>query len=508
MRLNIFVRNNFNRVITTILFLSLISLGFPQHGQAQMRDFEQNMAKMKVKLPPSIFDGKTLKITNYTELQQAKQFGLNYRGFLLNAVNAWGKLGRGQNEERKNQLLANKAYFDAFQKAYMVKAKEIKAPVMKKPVQAKQVTLADIYVGPGVKKKGPVIIDTVGQGDTEFKAYGHPGTKAKLSRWSALLSFYIKYDNIAHDDTVMIEIFKNGKKLREATACQYSNLHKQGQLAYYKCEAPKKRSDYKELFDTDGPHTIKLTYNKLIEGKSFKDFAIFHVTVKQAKQGAANNPSLKWETDHDMKLSVSTIEEEIPHGSPTDGGIQTAMQFAYQKQEVSTAIRTWLKKDKGHHLTKMTCLYHDKRIDEAKGFKAKEYSYWSYLKKGSMERNDEQWTQYKFQMKSLHPRPFPDGSKGSYSQPQHYLNENPGEYRCVVTGGGKVLKELFFRVGLDGEIVKPACQLESMNTLHTVTLLAAEDKLLSTVDYDKKIGQQSGFEGRVKWSKSCPPNRK
>ena len=82
-----------------------------------MRNFEQNMAKMKVKLPPSIFDGKTLKISKYEELQQVKQFGVNYRGFLQNAVDAWGKLGRGQNEERRNQLIAYQNYFNAFQRS-------------------------------------------------------------------------------------------------------------------------------------------------------------------------------------------------------------------------------------------------------------------------------------------------------------------------------------------------------------------------------------------------------
>ena len=69
-------------------------------------------------------------------------------------------------------------------------------------------------------------------------------------------------------------------------------------------------------------------------------------------------------------------------------------------------------------------------------------------------------------------------------------------------------KELFFKVGADGEIVKPTCQTKSMNTLNTVTLLATRDHILSTVDYDKKVGKQSGFEGRVKWSKSCPPIKK
>ena len=98
-----------------------------------MREFEQNMTKMKIKLPPAVFDGKTLNISTYQELQQVKQYGLNYKSFLKNAIDAWNKLDRGKNEERRAQLMANKAYFDSFLKAYQVKEKEIKPPAKNKP---------------------------------------------------------------------------------------------------------------------------------------------------------------------------------------------------------------------------------------------------------------------------------------------------------------------------------------------------------------------------------------
>ncbi len=494
-----------NRFITAVLFLSLISFVFPQQGHAQMRNFEQNMAKMKVKLPPSIFDGKTLKITKYEELQQVKQFGLNYRGFLQNALGAWEKLGRGQNEERRNQLIANKEYFNAFQKAYTVKAKEIKAPVKKKPVQVKEITLSDVFIGPDVNKDGPIILDTIGGFGTEFKAYGRPGTKAKPTRWLAQLQFFIKYKDIEKDDAVMIEVFKDGKSLGKPTSCQFKYHHQDFHLAYYQCDAPKMRSDYEDLYQTGGPHTIKLTYKNLVAGKEFKDFAVFKVNVKKAMHGSANNPSLKWQTDHDMKLAVSTIQE----GASKRGIIKFAKEAAFRSgtQTRSMVINTWFKTGKATRVkTQMTCLYHDRRIAQADSFKIGGFSYWSFLKKGSMEKEEANWVHHAYYLKSMFPRRHAKATHGR--RKGHFLNDNPGEYRCIVTGDGEVLKELFFRVGLDGNIVKPACQLESMNTPSTVTLLAAEDKILSTVDYDKKIGQQYGFEGRVKWSKSCPPDRK
>lgn len=493
-------------MLTTVLLL--IACLLPAPSFAQMREFEQNMSKLQIKLPPSIFDGTSLSISTYEELQQIKQFGVNYNSFLQKAITSWEQLGRGQNQERREKLMTHQAYLNALVKAYKMKEQEIQRPIDIKPVTAKAITLQEIYIGPDVSKDQPVLLDTLGQYDTLVQAYGHPGTKAKPTRWSAQLRFYVKYQDIAPDDTIMIEVFKDDKSLGKPTSCQSKPAYTltEAHLAYYQCEAPSDR-DFDKLFTTSGTHTIKLTYKKPIEGIEFKDFASLRLQVIEAKQGAANSPSLKWQTDHDMKLAVSTIEEEIPHSTPSDGGIRSAIELAYQKNEAAVTIRTWFKKDKGYHPTKIACLYNGKRIDEAEGMKGSEYSSWTYLKQGSPEREDAQWTQYYYQLFALHPRPNPDGSKGSYSQPQFYLNENPGEYRCVITGDGDVMKELFFTVGPDGHLVKPACQLQSMNTLHTVTLLASKEHQLSTVPYDKDIGKKWGYEGRVTWQNGCPPTK-
>ena len=499
--------NKMKQVITAVLILSLIHFIFPLQGLAQMRDFEQNMAKMKVKLPPNIFDGNNLNISTYAELQQLKQFGLNYRTFLQKSMDAWSKLGRGQNEERKKQLLANKAYFDAFLKAYLVKEKEIQPPEKKQVAQMKAVALSDVFIGPDTKTQGPIILDSIGHDETEIQAYGHPGTKTKPTRWSAKLQFYVKYDQMEHDDAILIQVYKGSKKLGEPTPCQPKKHHPDFHVAYFECDAPKKRSAYETLFETDGVHTIKLTYKKLIEGKEFKDFASFNLHVVNAKQGAANNPSLKWLTNHDMKLSVSTIEEGINHSARNILTAKKAALRQWGEQAQSLQIQTWFKTDKGaRRNTKMTCLYKDKKIIESNGVPKKRYTYWSFLEKGSMKKEEAQWTQHIYEMYNLHPRPNPKNPQ--YPQKGgHYLSENPGDYRCVITGDGEVLKELFFKVGADGNIVKPACQMKSMNTLHTVTLLATKDHKLSTVGYDEKLGKKFGFEGRVKWSGGCPPVR-
>ena len=70
---------------------------------------------------------------------------------------------------------------------------------------------------------------------------------------------------------------------------------------------------------------------------------------------------------------------------------------------------------------------------------------------------------------------------------------------------GEVIKEIYFTVGKDGEVIKPECQLKSANTLSSVTFARTVDKKLSDRKYDKKVGKKYGFEGRVTWAKECPP---
>ena len=492
------------RIIAAIaLLLSL----FTEAALAQMAAFEQSMQGMRNKLPASVFDGVTLNVTDHEQLQQVKGFGQRYAKNLQAAIDAWSQLGRGQNQERLDKLKADKAYYDALVVAYKDASQRIQQPATATPPASRAATPIDqMYIGPDAGSAQPFVVDTIGGYQTEITVYGQPGTKAKPSRWGAKLKFYLKYAELESDDTIMIDVRKDGASLGDPTPCQPKARVAETQLAYFECEAPGGR-DYERFFSSDGPHTVALTYRNLIMGTEFKDFAVFQVDVIAQMQGAANDPDLRWAASHDMKLSVSTIDEELPHSNPNDGGITLASRFAKRIDESRTVLRTWIKRDKGHHPTKITCIYNGKRIDNAEGFKDREHTAWSYAEKGSMERIQQQWIQLRFEMNGMLARANADGTKNSYSQPPHYLNENPGDYRCVLTGGGEIIKELFFSVGVDGEIVKPACQLGSMNSLVIVTLLESKDHKLSTVPYDEQAGRQSGFEGRVQWTAGCPPTR-
>jgi len=474
---------------------------------AQMRNYEQSMMRLKNKLPTATFDGRTLHVKTYKELQNVASFVKNFRTNLEKAIQAWNKLDRGRTQQRKNALVANQQYYKALAQAFQQKVKEIPPPAKPKVVKDRVIQPDEIFIGPDVASTKPIIIDTIGPMDTLIRVWGSPGSSSKPSKWSAKLHFWVRYNNIVDDDVVLIQVLKGRKKLGKPTPCRPKGIKAKVQLAYFECLAPRNR-DYPNMFNSDGQHTVALTYKKPIEGTVFKNFATLKVSVKKLKKGASNNPNVAWGTDHDMKLTVSTIEEKTNNGGSGLGGhTNESLQAAFRQGIPYMAVHTWLKREKRVERTKLTCMYKGKRVAESQDVGGQNYDYWSYVKKGSPKRDDAKWDQQEYLLYQLHPRPGPGGNKGSWATPQHWMNENPGDYRCVVTGEGDVIKEIYFTVGADGEIVKPTCQAKSFNTLHTVTLLTTKDHKLSDRSYDKKIGRKFGYEGRIKWSRGCPPTK-
>ena len=490
--------------VVSALCLAAALMVLPTDAGAQMRAFEQSMGRLNVKLKS--FDGTTLNITTYKELVEAANFLNTYKGNLQKAIGAWNSLIKTAKTQARHKAVAeHDAYFKALAKAFKEKAAVIKEPkkVEKKP--DKVIALKDVYVGPDVAGDKPWILDTFGKEETIIRAWGSPGTKSKPSRWSAWLKFWVGFKDIANGDMISVQVYEGKKKLGKPHPCKPTAVMADVKLAYFDCKAPKDR-DWKDLFKTSGVHTLKLTYNKPIEGVTFKDFAVLQLNAKQLKKGSANNPTLAWDTDHDMKLGVSTVTEEISgSGRGPTGHAVVAFASAFRKGIPYLTIRTWFKREKRLESTSLTCMYKGKRVAEGHGIGGHNFDYWSYIKKRSPKRDDAKWIQATWQVQMLKSRPGPGGNKGSWSKEPHWLHENPGEYKCVIVGDGDVIKEIYFTVGEEGALVKPECQLASMNTLSTVTLVRTVDKKLSDRKYDKKISKKYGFHGRVKWPKGCPP---
>ena len=89
----------------------------------------------------------------------------------------------------------------------------------------------------------------------------------------------------------------------------------------------------------------------------------------------------------------------------------------------------------------------------------------------------------------------------SFWPPRH------GEYKCVITGGGKVLKELHFTVDAKGNIAKSPCQAQSMNSPRSITLLTTKLKTPYNAKWDKKLAAKRAYGGGVTWAKGCPPTK-
>ena len=490
-----------------VMFTLCLAAGLmavPGDASAQMRAFEQSMGRLNVKL--KTFDGTNLNITTFEQLTEAANFAKNYKASLQTAIGAWNSLIKSAKTQARHKALSEKdAYFKALAAALQEKAKTIKPPVKVEKKPDKVIALKDVYVGPDVAGDKPWILDTFGKEETIIRAWGSPGTKSKPSRWSAWLKFWVGFKDIANGDMISVQVYLGKKKLGKAHPCKPTVVMADVKLAYFECKTPKDR-DWDGLFKTAGVHTLKLTYKKPIEGVTFKDFAVLQLNAKQLKKGASNNPALAWDTDHDMKLTVTTVEEALSSsGRGPTGHAEAAFAAAFRKGISHLRIRTWFKREKRLESTSMTCLYKGKRVAEGRPIGGHNFDYWSYVKKGSPKRDDAKWVQAVYEVGMLKPRPGPGGQKGSWTTEPHWLHENPGEYKCVIVGDGDVIKEIYFTVGEDGAMVKPQCQLQSMNTLTTVTLARTVDKKLSDRKYDKKAGKKYGFHGRVMWPKGCPP---
>ncbi len=468
-----------------------------------MRTFQQSMDRTRTKLPAGTFDGTNLHITTYRQLKSVESFLKNYKVNLGKAIKSWNRMiPTARTRARRANLVQRQTYFRALLSAYLAKAKTIKKPVVVAPKAARVIKLSEVFVGPDAGKTTPYLVDMLGPMETLFRAWGTPGSTKRPSRWYAKLRLYVHYPNVASDDVLKVQLLQRGRRLGAATTCRMRGLYKNLQLAYFECKSPDTRDKSKQRA-TSGAHVIKLSYKKPVEGKTFKNFATLRVNVLKIKHGSRNRPTRMWATDHDMRLHVTTIEEKFHRSSQRTmvRRVQSAVMQAFRDRRTPSFLemRTWFKwKDRAPRM-KATCFYKGKRISEASAIGGDGFKYWTYARRG---KDSAHWRQARFALGHIVPRAL--NGKRFTKRGYHYLDQNPGKYRCVITGDGDILKEVFFTVGAEGELVKSACQLKSMNTLRTITLVRTKDRKVSDRSYNKHIGKKRAFAGRVAWARGCP----
>lgn len=169
-------------------------------------------------------------------------------------------------------------------------------------------------------------------------------------------------------------------------------------------------------------------------------------------------------------------------------------------------LRLWFKsvgEDRTPRL-KATCFYKGKKVGETPNNQVRtpswnNYKYWTFKKKKSVTV---EWQEYGFPLRGMVHRP---GDRDQVrSDKVHFLDQNPGEYRCVISGAGNILAELFFTVGEKGVVEKPACQEGSLRALPNVSIIKVVRKKGFTAPYSKKAAGKPEMLSHGKWAKGCP----
>jgi hypothetical protein len=266
------------------------------------------------------------------------------------------------------------------------------------------------------------------------------------------------------------------------------------------------------MHQSKGKHAVRLSLKRVLQGQTIRDFAAFELDVVQLKQGAMNNPSRTWGTDLDANLAVSYLTA-LPLDLHLGGRRATwvneaamALYGAAGQYPLSLVLTTWTKDSEWRRRRPMvSCFHNGKKIGwkPATAGGGGDYEHWTYQGKKQLKSR---WTRHTFLLNyvGIFLRKGPNGRAGNYSQPPHWLAENPGKYRCVMVDDGNIMKEWNFEV-IDGDIVRPECQNQSVSSFSSVYLVKTTTKSIGTGKWNKKAGAKAGFEGRAKWAKGCPP---
>lgn len=492
-----------NRLAVSLFAALLMTAASPQDASAQMRAFEQGMGRLKARLSPSLYDGKQLNVTTWKQMRKVEDFVRNYKRNLEKTIKAWNALTVGKNTERLNKLKAAQAYFKALFPLYAARRKQITPPKKVVKVKVENATFDQVVTGPGASVEGPALIDFFGPQETTLQAWGSPGTRSKPSMWSVRMQFVVKYKGFTSSDFVTAQIYKGRKKLGRPINCA-PHVLKGWPVAVFKCRSDHR--DRKKMYKTAGAHLIKLSYKNLVLGKTFKNFATLRLDVLKLWGGSLTRPAVMWRTNHDSHMPPSVIVERNTswRSGHRDSYVAAFMSSAMSAMNNSNprhlVLHTWVKRNK-YFSTQATCVYKGKPVWEP--FRENGRLDWEVsgrLKKGRKAEFKAKWQKLRFLLQGL-KIVNKDGRRGSWSKEPHWLDKNPGEYKCVITGDGKAIKEVYFTVGADGHLVKPACQDKILTTFKDTILVKAKSKKWGELKWNKG---KYAFCGNVKWNKACP----
>lgn len=370
---------------------------------------------------------------------------------------------------------------------------------------------------PALAGESPIVLDTIGPRQTDVRAWVSPGKKIT---WTPVLDVFVRFTEAQPDDVLIYQLRRGGKKIGPAHTCNPRRIVATARqdptkpevpvgLVYFHCQPDKRKHGVAR----PGRYTIDLSYKQTVLGKLHKKVATLALDVIAIKHGSANRPQTTFTSVHDRRLTQALIMPNttrsrmgplLEDAAKLDAGV-----LGTKYSDLGAAISVWFKTDGTHVRRHMTCMYKGKVVARAAAAGGGSIRYWTFgRKKGSRQRV--RWQEARFPLHALRYDPVggitPERLKAAARSKWMYLSKNPGTYRCVITAGGEVVKEVRFAVGDDGKLVKPACQAQ-VNALRHVTLVAAKDRKRPAVAVDRRQ-LKTAFAGRVRWKRGCPPTFK
>jgi len=370
------------------------------------------------------------------------------------------------------------------------------------------IALGSLVVTPGLAAAdgGPLLLDTVGVAETEVGV--DVQSNAKVA-WVPTYRFVVQFDGYDQNDVVLVQWKQGGKAIGKPAPCAARAFVKETQvnpqtpmvpvnLALFDCKHPKEAA-----ISRGGAFTLELVYKQTLADKK-SPLGTLEATAIELKQGAQNKQISTWTVSHDHRLAGATIEENVNTGRETGRNLEAAMLQHHEAERAAKlggpthyTIRFWTKYKQGGPVTmNMSCLLDGKSVVEANQTHGETRGYWTFKGK---DKDNVTWAQQEFQF--YKSRIYKQADEPGVWQ----WSEHPGEYRCVATAGGEIVKEVLFTIGADGKIVDSPCQAQ-IRTLRHVHLARTKDKAVSNTTVDAKAAKK-GYFGRVTWGAGCPAGK-
>jgi|GEM_PF-2735263 len=303
----------------------------------------------------------------------------------------------------------------------------------------------------------------------------HYKTVKKKMKWVPKGNFLFWVKNAESDDVVLAQYYQGRKKWGDELKCEVKTTPiKDSEWSFV--------SAYNCMLDLDehgimkAPRATKVVvgYRQLAAGEDHRELATYTFDVAP-HEGAGDQR--EFHVDKDFRMGEAWLHMK------QDGRSWNILAWFKQSNDRKTAIY--------RDGFKLRCTVGDARIEMNPLTNSRyDYEYDDYAIKDREDRKT-QWSLQYF---------FPQGDG------QQFFREHPGQYRCVLTRGGEVDRELHFEIGPDGKPVKPPCQQGEtplVRAPETTTLIKTVFKSPQDKAFDAKAFTKSAFYGRSGVPKAC-----